>query len=356
MKKILYIAVLIIIALGGSTLWGHVDNYMLPEGCGSCHVGHGVIDQPMLAQSEEQMCYQCHGSSEKQSAMKSAGLLAQQANPQNVEQVFSKIYRHPVVEGTGHSPTEKLPNLTSSVDHAECVDCHNPHQRISPGPKTVYDVKGYSLSGQYLDQSMNEYEICLKCHATNDLKSSGQKQKDMLRAFANTVKSQHPVTVTGTGSKSVSLTKSLGPANSMKCSDCHTNDDTSGPKGPHGSNYPFLLSGNYDTDIYASESSYAFEFCYSCHDRSIILSNRSFPLHREHILGDPFKNIPGTSCYTCHASHSSEDYPYLIEFNPEAVTNDEMTHQIRFESFSSGNGRCYLTCHGKAHSPEEYQR
>ena len=163
----------------------------------------------------------------------------------------------------------------------------------------------------------------------------------------------HPVSRLPRGRGQTSLAATAATGTSMKCSDCHTNDDSDGPQGPHGSNYPFLLSGNYDTEVYTDESPMAFQFCYSCHDRRSILDNRSFPLHRQHIAGDMLKGTRGTSCYTCHVSHGSRNHRYLIEFNPEAVSPDRMG-QVEYRYKGARTGECYLTCHGYEHSPSEY--
>jgi hypothetical protein len=307
----------------------------------------------MLALSEEKFCYQCHGSAEKQSAMKAEGKLAPQAELASVEREFQKTYRHPVVEGSSHAAGERLPDaLRGSVSHAECVDCHSPHQRMSAGTTGRYDVAGYTLSGLYVKRSSAEYEVCLKCHV--EPAGLGNASRSVLSEFTINVISQHPVTQRTAGGRSVSLNASLSSGTMMNCSDCHTNDDPDGPRGPHGSRYEFLLSGRYDRDPYAKESPFAFEFCYSCHDRQSILANESFSRHREHILGDPVRNVPGTSCYTCHASHSSRDNPYLIDFNREAVAYEQTSGRLSYSTRGDGTGECYLTCHGYAHGPGQY--
>ena len=141
---------------------------------------------------------------------------------------------------------------------------------------------------------------------------------------------------------------------SMTCSDCHSSSDADAPRGPHGSDYRFLLNANYDTGIHVEESSFAFEFCYRCHDRSSILANESFPLHREHIQGDPISGRSGTSCYTCHASHGSRSQPYLLEFNERAVTPEDLTRRLEFRSTGVNSGECYLKCHDYNHGPSTY--
>lgn len=352
MKKRYKHYTLIIILMATGSLSGHIDNPFLPKGCASCHVGHGMSNQPMIEKAEENSCYDCHGSDARRTEMISKGKLSSGAPVNDIEKVFKKPYRHPVEEGLAHSPTEVLPSDTkSSVSHAECVDCHNPHQRIGAGNK-LSDVSGYTISGQRKKDNVYEYEICLKCHA--EYVGLDKPNHDLLAEFSTSVNSQHPVTRPATGKNRESLSSGAIVQATMECSDCHTNDDPDGPRGPHGSNYKYMLSGNYDTDIYASESPYAFEFCYSCHERSSILSDDSFPLHRLHILGDPLRNIPGTSCFTCHSSHSSRINPFLIDFNPKAVSVDETTRMIRYQSFGNKNGECYLKCHGVSHSPARY--
>jgi predicted CXXCH cytochrome family protein len=266
MKRSTAIFLLILPALWLSESEAHVDSPLLLEGCGSCHVGHGESNEPMLAQSQEDACYLCHGSEDKRSAMKGAGRLAAQAEPVNIERELRKPYRHPVEEGTGHSPVERLPEvIRGTINHAECVDCHSPHQRIRGGRSTSYDVQGYTLSGQYVKKSSNEAEVCFKCHAQKT--GRGNASRAVLSEFSPGVVSQHPISQRPTVDRTVSLNASLTPGDLMKCSDCHTNDDPNGPRGPHGSRHEYLLSGRYIRDVYVVESPFAFEFCYSCHNQ-----------------------------------------------------------------------------------------
>ena len=332
----------------------HVGDPMLLEDCGSCHVGHGLPGQPMLAKAEEEFCYQCHGSAAKRSAMVSAGKLSPVAQLKDVEREFAKAFRHPVETGIGHSPTERLPSFSgAAVAHAECVDCHNPHQRNSAGRPQSFAVQGYSLSGQHRTTSASEYEVCFKCHSGRPGADIARRQ--ILEEFALDGRSQHPVTRPAQGTALPSLRRGELVGATLRCSDCHTSDDPSGPRGPHGSNHRFLLSGNYVTDPVATESELAYAFCYSCHDRASILANESFPLHREHVEGDAASGRPGTSCYTCHASHGSREQPFLLRFNPNAVTRDELTGLEQYVQTGTRSGQCWLRCHGVNHGPKEYR-
>ncbi len=331
----------------------HSGSIYLPEGCGSCHVGHGMASEPMLAASQEQFCYKCHGSEENRSEMKSQGKLAEGALLADIEREFEKPYRHPVEEALGHSPVEKLPNIDGgTIEHAECVDCHNPHQKINKSPGMADEVSGYSASGQYLDRAIREYEVCFKCHSETG--ANRDSQKDIRRQFATSKRSMHPVTRPIAGAQQYSLKSSLVSGGLMKCTDCHGSDDSDGPAGPHGSIYPSLLKGNYEKSGRMDESPLAYQLCYSCHERSSILDNESFPLHREHIVGDPLNNIPGTSCYTCHASHSSDQYSNLIQFNLEVVGRTSTGNRVSYLSTGEKMGQCYLLCHSHDHKPAEY--
>lgn len=331
----------------------HVENPLLPEGCGSCHVGHGIPGEPMLNKSEEEFCYQCHGSAEARSGMIETGKLSSAAALSDIEAEFQKTYRHPVVEGVGHSPVEELPRLgAGSIRHAECVDCHNPHEKMVGGGTAIRNVKGYSLAGQYLQTSAYEYEICLKCHSDRGVLGKGERS--LAGDFSIDARSQHPVTRPGRGVRLPSLLAPVGAGVTMDCSDCHWSGDPDGPRGPHGSDHRFMLSGNYDTGVYTEESAVAFEFCYSCHDRASILNNESFALHREHIQGDPFANRSGTSCYTCHVSHGSRDNPHLLEFNPQAVQPEDRTGVVDYRSLGDRAGECFLKCHDHNHGPARY--
>ncbi len=353
MNRRYYTAIILSLIIAPVVATSHTGSLLLPEGCGSCHVGHGLSNEPMLPIAEEDFCYRCHGPSEQRSQMVSEGLLAPGADLKDIKAEFDKPYRHPVVEGFGHSATEKLPALNgASANHAECVDCHNPHQKIQPGLRQTADVPGFSANGQYRDEAVHEYEICFKCHV--DPAGGRSSRKDISRQFSASVRSSHPVTRPTGGKRPVSLKSSLIAGATMRCSDCHCSDDEDAPAGPHGSVYQYLLSGNYNTDVRATESPLAYEFCYSCHNRESILDNESFPLHREHIEGDVLRNIQGTSCYTCHASHSSDRYPFLIKFNPEAVSASEKYNLIDFRSLGDRTGQCYLTCHNYSHDPAEY--
>jgi hypothetical protein len=307
----------------------------------------------MLDRAEEELCFKCHGSEANRTREIAEGRLASGVELQDVENELRKPYHHPVREGTGHSPTERLDGARlREVTHAECVDCHDPHHRVMSERQIGYGVSGLSVSGQYREKSLFEYEICLKCHggfAPADLSI-----RSLRTEFDLDVRSQHPVTRDPSGKDLPSL-RSEAANRRMRCSDCHGNDDPNGPRGPHGSMNRFLLSGNYEIDVQVDESSYAFQLCYQCHDRQSILADESFPYHSMHVSGDPLTNRRGTSCFTCHASHGVAGAPNLIRFNPQAVEPESFTRRLEYRQTGPRSGECFLSCHGYDHNPGVYR-
>jgi predicted CXXCH cytochrome family protein len=339
--------------LASGPVLGHVDSRFLTDECGSCHVGHGMSGEPMLGKAGEEHCYQCHGSDSERHRMVQEGRLLEGAVLHDIEREFDKVYRHPVGERVGHDPAEQLPRLgLGSPAHAECVDCHSPHQRIDVLDAGMREVPGFTIEGQVVERAAREYEVCLKCHSDESFLQTDNVPLN--EAFHVGARSQHPVTRPSSGLVMPSLIARAAASSTMKCSDCHTNDDVQGPRGPHGSRHPFLLSGNYETGSEVVESPFAYEFCYSCHDRGSILDGDSFPLHELHIVGNLATGNLGTSCYTCHASHGSMDAPHLLHFSASRIRPDDTTRQIRFVDLGDRSGECYLSCHGYNHSGARY--
>jgi predicted CXXCH cytochrome family protein len=74
----------------------HGDKNKLPKGCGSCHMGHGAYNTPMLTARKDSFCFRCHGQNFEIEKAKHEGALAQSADPADIQTEFEKPYRHPV--------------------------------------------------------------------------------------------------------------------------------------------------------------------------------------------------------------------------------------------------------------------
>ncbi|MDA8084241.1 MAG: cytochrome c3 family protein [Nitrospiraceae bacterium] len=302
----------------------HLDRTKNPVGCAACHKGHGQRGTAMLRTSKEGFCFNCHsfgGSGERIQAKT------------DMMTVFSKKSRHPVVETSiYHVAGEELPERSpSAMRHVACEDCHNIHD-ITPEKKWG-DVKGYGAGMRRVDDVQNEYELCYKCHSDSANLPPNEKNKRL--EFDMNNPSYHPVEGPGKNYRVPSLKGRLNTASTITCSDCHGNDDPYGPKGPHASNYDFMLKDRYiKTEGAESPASYA--LCYSCHDRSSILNNESFALHKEHII------YQRTPCSACHTPHGTNRNANLIEFDTQFVG---FTQLASYAPAQDGRPLCFLKCH-----------
>ncbi len=342
--RIITLIFLYIVLFSGSFAQSiHGDKTKLPKGCGSCHVGHGKRDSAMLPEYEENLCYQCHGDNkEVEKSKNEKKILSQGVNLGDVKAEFSKPYHHPV-EITGiHEPRETLPETDPSKKrHSECVDCHDRH--------VIFKDYKYVREGKKKSTMRNityEYELCYKCHSYSANLPFDQRNKE--KEFDPANKSYHPIESPGKNRNVPSLLSPYNTLSIINCTDCHN---------PHGSSYEHILKRNYSTSDRIMESSFQYDLCYECHSRSSILNDESFSKHSLHIVDVK------TSCITCHNSHGSEKYPYLIDFSSRkkggANISPSSSGRIEFIDRGQFSGECYLTCHGKDHNPavypEEYQ-
>jgi predicted CXXCH cytochrome family protein len=355
------------------------------NGCESCHVPHtATTAQRGLKAVEEATCgsgaSQCHAAS---------------AIGRNIEAEFSKLYRHPTysttpsVHDASESPTSTtypLPETSpAAARHAECPDCHNAHASYAAaaarpkGSGKIAGVWGVDTNNSLrlptgVPASVNEYEICYKCHAdsANKPQAGGSpagpypnrvaSQFNMRLMFAPGNPSYHPIAAPGASSQVPSLIAGWTPASIMYCTDCHDNDQGpkapipgSGPAGPHGSSYKHLLVARYDMENSSyTESAAGYALCYKCHSRTVILASTSFRGHSEHVSSQ------GASCSICHDPHgisstqgNSTNNKFLMNFDKRFVSPSS-SGILRFDDLGSGRARCYLTCHGANHNPFSY--
>jgi hypothetical protein len=274
--------------------------------------------------------------------------------------------------------------------HAECADCHNSHASYAAtatapkGSGMLAGVWGINRNTQLVaptgvPPSVNEYEICFKCHgdSANKPQSAGalapyppypnRQYPDFNKRLvfdATTAISFHPIEDKAKAPASgISLIAPLTVNSIIRCNDCHDNDTGplaaptpgTGPLGPHGSNWKHLLAGRFDMDNSSTtESAATYALCYKCHDRTTILSSTSCPEHSRHIRSE------NASCSICHDPHgisstqgNSTNNSNLVNFDKRFVTPSS-SGILRFDDLGNRKGRCYLTCHGKNHNPESY--
>ncbi len=283
----------------------------------------------------------------------------------DIASVITKRYRHPVDAYTGvHDPGENF--ASGGVQkHVECSDCHDPHQanadpsmdgsRVSGATR---GASGMSGAGQMLPEARYEYEICFKCHGDNNVVDTLNvaRQIDQVNTrleFDPANPSFHPVEVRGKNPDVLSLLPPYTVSSTITCSDCHGSSDPSAPKGPHGSDWPHLLTDRYVTDDYTIESPSSYALCYTCHSRATLLNDESFP-HKTHVVDQK------TPCSACHDPHginymqgNSIRNSHLINFDRTIVMPDD-TGRLEYNDLGRFRGQCFLKCHGKAHQSQNY--
>lgn len=337
--------------------------------CVNCHTPHGRADASGLIPSlatvrEEDSCDTCHDATGPAMA--------------DIATEITKAYRHPIATWSGrHVASEATAAEFGTTNrHAECVDCHNPHdvradtlaptkpiasnrnQRVSrvqvvngtAGTVPTYTFLPATDAGQ-----VREYEVCFKCHSSWTTRPAGQP--DTALEFNTNNPSFHPVEGQGRNAN-------IDPNAFVNgwtwdaltyCSDCH-GSDSGMLRGPHGSNNRYLLKGPY-TATSAPRIMTSDEICFTCHrydtyanedaDPALLASSRFNPPgeRRGHAYHVQRRERP---CYSCHASHGSTTHPALIVIgrNPGLVSYTQTTD----------GGTCTPTCHNSKTYTINYAR
>ncbi len=324
---------------------------MLAEtACLACHRPHGAGGHARLlhfAQIEDN-CLDCHD-----------GLVAST----NIKADMLKLSRHNVFQY--HDVHDPMEVAVAAPMHVECVDCHNPHaaQRalaqspIIPG--ALHGVSGITITGSATANAQFEYEVCFKCHADNPERPPSTITRQITQTntrleFEPSGPSFHPVVSPGVNQNVPSLIPPMTVATLIYCTDCHSADASSSAKGPHGSIYRPLLADRYETADFTQENSSSYALCYRCHSRNSILADQSFAKHSKHLA----HGIPCSACHDAHGINASQgsttNNQHLINFDVAIVQPDRISGRQEFRDGGVFHGECYLSCHGKNHSPERY--
>ncbi|HAZ09402.1 MAG TPA: hypothetical protein DCZ01_13010 [Elusimicrobia bacterium] len=306
--------------------------------CRNCHRAHGASSAQayILRGSEEDTCYNCHGSPALTGA-------------KDIKTLLAKASKHPTetVAGVHKNPELDATNLGMSKRHAECWDCHNPHKaktgtHASPGNNignvllgawgvepTYGTASAWQAATSFVRQIFNdttnykEYQLCFKCHTYYAFGATPPAgYTDVSVEYNPYNRSAHPVRSTAnaqagsTAPKALAASQMSSPWNAsanmgnqnMTCSDCHASDVTSDPKGVHGSASQYLLKGPRRywpknaagtlwtlADVKNNANSWSTNlFCVNCHPLYV---NGAFT-NNVHERDDHRKT--GVVCITCH--------------------------------------------------------
>jgi predicted CXXCH cytochrome family protein len=319
---------------------------MADNACRACHVPHSAPQREhLLYQRPSELCITCHDGQ--------ITPVINQRSGHHINRLFEQTL-----------PPEQRLHVSRFV---ECTDCHNPHavaKNVFEGPlnftargplvpPALEQVPGVTIAGVPIERSVFYYEVCFRCHSDRPvpIRNRTLRQQDDLgnirREFLPTAASAHPVAFPARGTNEVpSLRPELRTQRFISCQDCHNNPDAVDggllAEGPHGSRYDHLLVARYETRDYTIETSQAYDLCYRCHDRTSLLNDESFPLHRRHVVRGR------VACSACHAPHGvsgdSTHHGHLINFDVSIVGG-----QRQYLDTGRFSGSCTLTCHGVQH-------
>lgn len=369
------------------------------------------------ARAAHQNCHMCHGSHQNLSLLRSVPgkaakplqfskmdsncLLCHQgpAAPM-VDQGASKL---PTWTGTGSSHIDgpfldRAKSYARVVDLApnrkaqlksQCTGCHDPHAKDRPAylVSRAFDAFGKPLK----ERPTTVAQICFACHAGFQSARSLRTLGDVGALFRPEAVSAHRPGAQAQKRQDLPSLRAGLFKGTLDCTSCHDNPNPAGPRGPHGSTYPHLLKAPFgrEGDV-ATFGSRGDDLCLSCHDRTSILGNQSFPWHAQHIggftaatrqpaAGAP-RSVPSpgpsfaravgrlqpwaglapsggvgkpTACATCHDGHGSTRYPALMAFDT-AVVSRASVGVIDYQRTGLGHGSCTLSCHGYDHVQTRY--
>lgn len=336
--------------------------------CINCHQDHNGLANYLLRQQWSRTCFQGAGANNTECH---ATVLP--GDTTSLATVFGRAAKHPIVSDgvtaskhsdldvlypAGGTPIGSNGLYWSTFKHAECVDCHNPHQAKSTpqrvlatawypatvsatsnlasnsGPLTGvtgvdmsalpanWTVQNTLSSWRTYETSQYEYQICFKCHSWYALQEGitgvssynttfeGAPVTDQAMEFNPNNLSAHPVMVAlnnQTGSyapKPLAASEVVAPWTSvgnqtMYCSDCHgaDNEASGDPKGPHGSSYKYVLKG---TGRYWPANASGTLYNYTIIDANLFCANC-------HVLSVPNAHtqnttMKGVACVACHVA------------------------------------------------------
>lgn len=330
-RTALVVATLIAVLAASPLLAGgrrnpHVDPTLVRDGCEACHAGHGKSKSPMLGAPQEATCLRCHGGV----ALNPAEDLAPDARPAQIGPLTGRMAVHPIDDKAFSS---------GDSNAVVCTSCHSPH-------RSNVEVRPDKPNGDRYrapkDPSLFENDLCLRCHGRLSRSDIGSRTTSTNRSY-------HPISAPSP-EKSMSVEAALS-GKMINCTDCHGSNDPAGPRGPHASDVRGLLKKLYRQEDGAPESKSSFELCYGCHDRDVVLTRSTFPLHAKHVVEHRI------ACSTCHDPHGALATRAMVrvaEGDRPGITPSVKTGRLAFISDSPASGSCYLNCHGVEHGPETY--
>lgn len=336
----------------------------VPLSCAACHES----DRPVSPHNQTLDCVSCHGDV---GGAWANSIVVYDHNPAPTTCVAC---HEPTRPATNHIATGECAmchtdpgGVWTGAAAGDCMGCHDQVQGTRP---QIVGVGGeFQMASNHWVGTITSAD-CLNCHyvANHALGTVELANPDNATLWAGTKTAfcltchdgTPPAAITfptanGTGYNKTGYTGSShdGQLGQQGCLHCHK---------AHGSVNASLLSQKYvvtDNNQWTQgDGDYA--LCWQCHsETSVVLGDNVFEtFHDKHV------NDANSPCIICHDVHTGADageaglinlgYP----ISAGGYNISWMDGRDASTSFwtSGGNGNCYIMCHGKDHSPRDYNQ
>lgn len=282
--------------------------------CGACHQPHAAKNRMLLAMEGRTMCLRCHVTTGIEIDTRRHVHDPVRADCEVCHNPHATDYQDvlnsdPVDLCTSCHEDIAHTLQTATTQHAavttqrSCLNCHEAHATDFP------------------DMLKNTpKELCFECHDKEIEMPDGSKLEN-IKKIIETGKSLH------------------GAIAQRSCVACHK---------IHGGSYRRLLTNEYPTDLYYPFSENAYALCFSCHDKDLVLLERTtavtgfrngdLNLHYVHVNRDK----KGRTCNICHDAHAANRERHIrdtVPFGPKG-----WPLPIGYEKLPNG-GKCLAGCH-----------
>jgi predicted CXXCH cytochrome family protein len=284
--------------------------------CTICHDPHGSPYPKALVAPGPQVCFKCH--------------------TEMARKIDSSAHAHrPVLESCTacHSPHDAYyPALLNDTIKDLCLSCHEDMaEHIEGATRKHGALEGERSCVVCHDPHASEFtrqlvaspiDLCLSCH-DREMVAKDSVLPDMAAFLA-----QNP--------------ERHGPVREGDCAACHN---------PHGSDNPHILQEPYPKNFYAPFELERYKLCFSCHEQSLVLDERTETLtgFRNGDLNLHFVHVnrekKGRSCRSCHDVHASRNPKHIADTVPFGAWR----MPIGYEQTIQG-GSCSPGCH----APRDY--
>ena len=330
------------------------------------------------------------------------------ANALAIDNIFTgKTYRHPTYDAAYQGRHLKMPINEGSADfaapsnrHAECEDCHDVHSAKAGTHARGSNAASNSLAGavgvqptggvwpnntsqttwvgqrnptswEQVNGIAYEWQLCLKCHssyttqptnstqypwgANADAGISANQQTNQALEFNPNNPGYHGVVAPLPTSNwlynktTPQFVNGWTGSMTLNCSDCHKLEYTStGPAGPHASNYNYILLAPWSTNTGNTGTNN--DLCFQCHDRgtygggvnnAATASGFSDGSRNLHNYGGNVGQKHRVACVKCHSfiPHGWKRYKMLTTSGDGAPYRSSAGQSVIVTWGTSGNWR-----------------